>query len=536
MQLPQIIVQQLYFVLPNQKVLFRDLNVNFAQHKIGLVGKNGIGKSSLLKLICGEIALQQGQIINNIKLAHVPQNPLIPESVTISEFLGFADQLHALQRVLAGSTDEKDFTTLNEQWDIEDQLQKILQAFGLGYITQNRLIHSLSGGELTRLLLTKAFHSNADFLLLDEPSNHLDNEMRTQLYAAISKWQRGLIIASHDRALLDLMDEIIELNTLGVAHFGGNYEFYIEQKQLERNASEQALLDAKKQLHKTEYSIQSSKEKHQQKQAYGRKLRKSGSIDKLSANSAKGRSERTQSKLLIKEIRMLNQANQTLETVKQKIDASEEINISLPKTAVPNGKMILDLEDICFSFDNTNLIHNLSWKLMGPEKIALVGKNGSGKTTLVKLILGELRSQSGKIFLGTDRINYLDQHSSLLRPDSSLLNNYLLLNPSATEREAHDNLAKFLFRNVDALKKVNVLSGGEKLRALLACVLLGNHPPQLLILDEPTNHLDLKSIASIESALKNYLGAMIVISHDSQFLKNIGVEKTICAPFKALKN
>jgi len=157
-------------------------------------------------------------------------------------------------------------------------------------------------------------------------------------------------------------------------------------------------------------------------------------------------------------------------------------------------------------------------------------------TTLVKLILGELRSQSGKIFLGTDRINYLDQHSSLLRPDSSLLNNYLLLNPSATEREAHDNLAKFLFRNVDALKKVNVLSGGEKLRALLACVLLGNHPPQLLILDEPTNHLDLKSIASIESALKNYLGAMIVISHDSQFLKNIGVEKTICAPFKALKN
>lgn len=527
----QIIIQQLHFSLPNQKILFRDLNTTLAQHKIGLVGKNGVGKSSLLKLINGEVPLQQGLVIHSAKLAYVPQNPVIPADVTIAEFLGFAQQLHALQRILKGSTDEIDFTVLNEEWDIEERLHKQLQAFGLGYIPHERFIHTLSGGELTRLFLTKVFHSDADFLLLDEPSNHLDREMRTQLYSAISAWQRGIIIASHDRALLNLMDEIIELTTLGISHFGGNYKFYVTQKQLEQNSNEQALLDAKKHLHKTQHSIQASKEKHQQKQAYGRRLRKSGSIDKLAANSAKGRSERTQSKLLIKETRMLEQANESLETAKQKIEITDEINISLPKTAVPNGKMILDLEDICFGFNDKYIINNFSWKLMGPEKISLTGKNGSGKTTLVKLILGELQPQTGKILLGTEKINYLDQHSSLLKSDISLLKNYLLLNPNATERDAYDSLAKFLFRNVDALKTVNVLSGGEKLRALLACVLLGNNPPQLLILDEPTNHLDLNSIESIESALKNYLGAMIVISHDSNFLKNIGIEKIICAPF-----
>lgn len=182
-----------------------------------------------------------------------------------------------------------------------------------------------------------------------------------------------------------------------------------------------------------------------------------------------------------------------------------------------------------FTYESTErpIFENFSLRIQGPERIALSGPNGSGKTTLVKLLLGELKPINGKISLGTDRISYLDQHASLLDPHLSVLENFRTFNPSINETTARLYLAQFLFRNIDALKIAKDLSGGEKIRALLACVLMAEHPPQLLILDEPTNHLDLSSIECIESALQKYQGAMIVISHDKDFLKNISVMRTI---------
>lgn len=249
----------------------------------------------------------------------------------------------------------------------------------------------------------------------------------------------------------------------------------------------------------------------------------------MAANSKRGRSERTQSKLLIKEERLTNQAETQLQSVREKIETHEEIHVDLPETVVPNGKVILAIEQLSFCYPNASdaIIQDFNLTMQGTERVALVGDNGSGKTTLIKLILGVLQPQAGQIYLGTSHISYLNQNTSLLNYEFSVLENFLMLNPAATEDDAYRCLVQFLFKNIATHKLVKYLSGGEKLRALLACVLMSTQPPQLLILDEPTNHLDLHSIHSIESALKNYQGAMIVISHDQRFLENSGVTRSV---------
>lgn len=524
----QILIHQLSLILPNNKILFDKLNLAFDHHKIGLVGRNGAGKSSLLKLIIGEMEPASGSINAEGKLAYVPQNPVIPGSLTIGGLFDVEEKIKALERIINGSLEVHDFELLNEDWHVAERLQQQLAVFGMQNFHHDRLFTTLSGGEITKLLLTKAFFSDVDFLLLDEPTNHLDYKARKQLYHLIQSWQGGLIVSSHDRTLLNFMEEIIELNAHGVAIFGGNYQDYVKQKTLERTANELQLHNAKKLLQKSKQSIQSSREKHEQKQSYGKHLRKSGKIDKMGANSKQGRSERSQNKMLIKEQRLIKQAETNLQNARDKIEIINDIHVALPKTRVPNGKMILEIENLCFSYPHSkSIFDNFNLTLQGPERIALVGENGSGKTTLINLILGSLLPNFGEIRLGIEAVSYLDQNASLLNPNLTVLENFLMLNPLTKEHDAHQSLAAFLFKNVASQKLAKHLSGGEKLRALLSCVLMSTYPPQLLILDEPTNHLDLASIESIESALTNYEGAMIVVSHDLVFLEKIGIEKII---------
>lgn len=314
--------------------------------------------------------------------------------------------------------------------------------------------------------------------------------------------------------------------------YGGNYDAYQEQKSIEEQARLQHLEDAQKQLKKAELSIQSTFERHQQKQSYGRALRKSGSIDTMSADSKQGRSERSQNRMLIKGERMIQEAETQLATAKEKIEILEEIHIDLPKTNVPSGKMILEIDDLNFSYlgSQTPLIQAFNLTLQGPERVALLGPNGSGKTTLIQLLLEQLTPSSGKITRGTQRISYLDQHLNFLDADLSVLENLKKTHPEINDTDAHRCLAHFLFRNVTALKKVKHLSGGERLRAALACTFMQKEPPQLLILDEPTNHLDLQSLLSLESALNSFQGAMIVISHDQKFLDNLSITRKITLP------
>jgi len=531
---PQIVLHNISFSLINQPII-TDLSCCFLPEKYGVVGRNGIGKSTLLKLITEEHQPSMGVVQQQGKIAYFSQEIFNQENITVSDVLGVTAQLNALQRIAQGSVDEQDFALVGDDWLLEETIHRQLTAFGLEPMCLNRLVNSLSGGEYTRLLLAKTFRSTADFLILDEPTNNLDVDARLALYQAITDWNRGLIVVSHDRQLLNLMDHIVELSSLGVHFYGGNYQNYAEQKQIEQTAAQQKL-QAMAQLKKQAKALaQTRRERHEQAQAKGRSARKAeiakvGILkSRIEMNSAQGRSDRTQRRVLLQSERKLAIVSDNMIQAKEKLAQYPVIHIKLPRTQAPQGKMILNIKNLDFKYPDHPqlLINNFSLILQGPERVAIAGKNGSGKTTLIRLILNQLKPSGGTISIGAERVSYLDQKLAILEDHLSLLENFLRLNPDIKELDARYYLADFSFRNEAALKQVAHLSGGERLRAALACTLMSAAPPQLLILDEPTNHLDLYTISIIESVLREYQGALLVISHDQTFLTNSLIEKTV---------
>ena len=247
---PQIILQNLKFHTPDNHDIFRDLTTTFSCCKIGIVGKNGSGKTTLLKLISGELIYNAGSINVSGTFTTCPQDFTSLLNATVAEVLGIKEKLQALENIASGSTDERDFAVLNEDWLIKERLQQKLASLGLGNIDLTRPLSSLSGGEITRLFLARVFFTESDFILLDEPTNNLDLMSKQLLYGVIKNWTKGLLVVSHDREFLELMDQIVELTSHGIKTYGGNYSFYCEQKNIMQEAGARALDDAEKLLQK----------------------------------------------------------------------------------------------------------------------------------------------------------------------------------------------------------------------------------------------------------------------------------------------
>lgn len=530
---PYIQVNHLDYDLPNGKSLFKDISINFSDHKIGLIGRNGSGKTTLVRLIIGELLPSLGNIYVNARIAYVPQNPSFEMDITVGDFLNCDACISDLKSNQQNIINNENIKIIDNNRNKKNYTISQLKEFEVDKIPDSSLINKLSGGEITRILLTKAFFSDANYLILDEPTNHLDYDARQILNENIRQWHGGILLISHDRNLLNIMDEIVEITTLGLNRYGGNYSCYKQQKQNEVKSNKQRLLDAKKALKKTKHSIQNAKEKHAQRRSQGKKLRSTTSQAEIILDFMRSRSTKSLGEISTRHRRMLNDAEKKLAFAKKKIEIINEININLPNTYVPKGKIILKIENISFSYSNKlpSIIKDFSYILRGPERIKLEGKNGSGKTTLIKLILGELKPQYGNIYLGTKSVKYLDQNTNLLNPKLSILDNFLYFNPDISLINAYRSLAGFLFKNNQVLKLAGDLSSGEKLKALLACILMSKNPPQLLILDEPTNHLDIHSIKNIEEILNCYQGSLILISHDIYFLNSINITKTISPPF-----
>lgn len=530
MSAPRLFTQNLFFHIKNTNVVFNDVSISFSHKKYGIIGDNGVGKTTLMKLLAGQLQPEKGAIQYEGSILYLPQShEEIPTQATLATVLGISPYLDALNRVNTGFAHEHDFELLDNFWDIEARTQTALSQLSLWPIDLKTPFQSLSGGQKTKTLLAKALLFQADFILMDEPTNNLDTSTRTVLYNFISEYNKGIIIISHDRSLLHLVDEIIEITPLSINYFGGNIDFYSHQKAIYQEALKNAYNQAQQSIKKTKSTLQASKEKHERLANRGKKAFQRGHIDKLTARSKQGKSEKTHGKLTALSDKMMQEKQSTLNDIASKIEQKIDITGYIEKTAVPNGKTVLSIHSLAFKYKQHSqlIISNINLTVTGPERIAITGNNGSGKSTILKLIMNELKPTSGDITVAVKQVIYLDQTVSLLKPDETLIENFINLNPNATQFDAYHALAAFMFRNTEAKKKISMLSGGEKIRAGLAATLMSKTPPQLLILDEPTNHLDLRSIQAIEDILLQFQGALIVVSHDENFIKNIKIDRSI---------
>ncbi|MBI2676435.1 MAG: ABC-F family ATP-binding cassette domain-containing protein [Candidatus Yanofskybacteria bacterium] len=526
-----IVTNDISFEVRSGVSIFRNLSVSFNGEKTGLVGKNGSGKTTLLRLLFGELEPTSGKIQRAGHIVYLPQDYQLNLQQTVSETLGVKEKLEALNKVESGNKSSELLEVVGKDWDIQSRISEIFKRLKIEGLNLNRVLSSLSGGERTKVVIAKLLISKPEFIILDEPTNNLDRESREIIYELIKNWQHGLLVVSHDRNLLNLLDQILELSNGKLKIYGGNYDNYKEQKGLEEQAVKRQLVGAEQELKKIKKQAQRTKEKQQKRSSQGKKLRDKIGMPKIILGKMKETSETTSSRLQKLHEKRIEGAVSNLDEAKAKISPENQINVDLSGTKVPTGKLIVETKDLNFSYeDNKPLFQNFTISLHGPIRLALNGPNGSGKTTLIKLFLKELEPLNGEVSLGVDKFAYLDQDVAVLQKDKTLIDNLKHIS-NLDDNIARKWLARFLFRNEDVFKKVEVLSGGERMRAALACILAGDKPPQLLILDEPTNNLDLDSIEQIESALLNFQGALIVISHDRNFLRNIGVREEITLLF-----
>ena len=522
-----VVCENISYSFENQTI-FENISLGLGNEKIGLVGSNGVGKTTLIRLLIGELKPQAGTIVRNGTIGYLPQQFYIDQERTIASVLGIEHKIAALERITAGTGTTSDFDAVGDDWDMHERVQALLCELNLEHLDIGRTIKTLSGGETTRVFLARLVLSNPDVLILDEPTNNLDHESRLALYKVITSFKGGVLVVSHDRNLLSFMDQIMELSPLGAHMYGGNYQAYVAQKRIEQEAREQDIIDAQKFLKKTKKVIQKTKERYDQRAAKGNAARNTGSQPKILLDYFKNNAEQTKSKLEQKTDKQLAVAKERLLGAKTKLEQKDVLDFDLDATRVHNTKVVLDIKNLTFAYpDQKPIIQTFNLTLVGPQRIAITGSNGSGKTTLLKLIMQQMIPTSGTIKIGVEQYVYLDQNLSILDHEQTIFENFKRLNPNVLEPDCRLRLATFLFTQDDVKKPISILSGGEKMRAALACIFRGDAPPQLVILDEPTNNMDLESIASMESALQQYQGALLVVSHDEVFLENIGIDDRI---------
>ncbi|QBY01511.1 ABC-F family ATP-binding cassette domain-containing protein [Rhodophyticola sp. CCM32] len=520
-------LSNLFWSTPDGQPLFTDLTLQFGPGRTGLVGRNGVGKTTLLRLIEGKLTPQSGQITRDGPIAILRQEAQIPQGQTIADLFQVTDGLACLARAGAGRASADDLATAD--WTLPARIETALGRFGLDTGPETAL-STLSGGQQTRARLAALIFADPAFLLLDEPTNTLDQDGRAAVIALLQGWQAGAIVVSHDRDLLDNMDRITELTSLGATSYGGNYSAYQAQKARELTAARQHLDRARRQIDETARKRQVTVERKARRDRAGRAKRAKGDMPKITANSARDRSERTTASLSRTGQKLHSEAETALRDATARVERLTELTVSLPETGLANGQTVLRAVGLTGGFDPARpLIRDLSLHITGPERVALTGANGAGKSTLLNLLTGRLQPVSGTVTILPDHA-MLDQHVGLLDPALSLRDNFHLLTPDADDKTCRAALARFGFRAESALCPTATLSGGQMLRAGLACVLGAPRPPRLLILDEPTNHLDLEAIAAMEDGLTAYDGALLVVSHDHRFLRHIGITRHLTLP------
>lgn len=528
MSMPAFItLSNLSWSAPDGRPLFSCLDLSFGADRTGLVGRNGVGKTTLLKLISGELQPLSGTIALCGRLGVLRQRVQVEAEETVGDLFGVTEALAVIRRAEVGEATAEELASAD--WMLEARIASALDRAGIDAEPETRLV-ALSRGQRTRAGLAALIFSEPDFLILDEPTNNLDRDGRQAVIELLANWRAGAIVVSHDRELLEIMDAIVELTSLEATRYGGNWSQYQERKALELAAVQHDLADAEKRVAEVARSAQATAERQARRDRIGRKKAARGDMPRIVAGGLKERSEATGGDNARLAERRRTQALEDAAAAREKIEILQPFSVTLPPAGLPANKVVLKMDSVTAGYRPAEpVLSDLSFGIVGPERIAVTGPNGSGKTTLLALVTAELKPWTGTVSV-ISKFAMLDQQVSLLDPSISIRDNFLRINPRAVENACRAALARFMFRDDAALRIVSTLSGGQLLRAGLACVLGGPEPPSLLILDEPTNHLDLDSIAAVESGLRAYDGALLVVSHDEVFLEGIGITRRLELP------
>lgn len=583
-QKPSVVITDLTFAWPDGDLVFSGITAAFGTGRTGLVGANGTGKTTLLRLIAGELTPSSGVITSLGEIGYLPQQLTLVKDATVASLLGISEKLSALNAIETGNVASEHFETIGDDWDIEARARALLDVIGLKSITLDRVVGTLSGGESMLVALTGLQLAGTGVVLLDEPTNNLDRESRRRLYEAIKAWRGALIVVSHDVALLDLMDSTAELRAGSLNVYGGGYSEFQEYLADEQAAVQQALRGAQQALklekkQRVEAETKLARRARFAQTAYENK-REPRAVMKLKRRAAQ-----------VSAGRLRGELDDDVEVARQLVDEKEalvrkdsQISIDLPDPRVPAGRRLAE-------FRNPD---GELFQIQGPERVALTGRNGIGKTRLLErlislnqpeetweeankaeegatpvavgdrelvekrdvqngAVIGEssqyaalkttpsvtledssrtetperIRTQPWKSVsaqLQTEFVGYLPQRLDHLDDEATILEIVCASAPKVPVGEVRNRLARFLFRADAVHRKIGDLSGGERFRVALATLLLADPPNQLLILDEPTNNLDLASVDELVSALSSYRGALLVVSHDDDFLFRLGID------------
>ncbi|MEJ7934534.1 ABC-F family ATP-binding cassette domain-containing protein [Sphingobium sp. AN558] len=519
-----ITLSRLGWSAPDGAAVLSDLDFTFTRERIGIVGRNGVGKSTLLSLIDGSRQPSAGRIHIEGTIATLRQTVQVEPDHRIADLFDARAALALLDRAEAGNATMAMLADCD--WTLPARIEAALATTGLDASPQTPLAR-LSGGQRTRAALAAAIFARPDFLLLDEPTNHLDTEGRRALADMLAQWRAGAIVVSHDRALLETMEAIGELTTLGLARYGGNWSDYRARKEIEQDAAAQELDHATRRLDQVARKIQLTAERKQRRDGVGARIGAKGGMPRILIGARKNQAETSGGQAARLADRLRAEATEAEQLARARVEHHDDITVALPPARVANGQRIVTLGRITAGYDPAHpVLHDVSFSVVGPERVAIGGANGSGKSTLLHVIAGSLSPLSGTIALHVPAA-LLDQNVDFIDRQASIADNFARLHPDIGHQGVRAALARFGFRADLALQRAGTLSGGELLRAGLACVLSGQVAPPLLLLDEPTNHLDLDSIAAVEAGLRAYDGALIVVSHDRAFLDAIGIDRHI---------
>lgn len=513
---PFVVLDDLTFAWPDGSVAVDHISATFGTGRTGLIGANGVGKSTLLRLIAGRLRPSAGSVSVSGSVGWLPQHLGLRTTATVAELLGVSRKLEALCAIESGDVDPSHFDVLDDDWDVAERAKAALHRIGLAGVELTRTVGTLSGGESVLAAVAGLQLAGDRIVLLDEPTNNLDGHARRLVYEAIASWKGALIVVSHDVALLNLMDHTAELRDGSLEVHGGGYDDHLERVERERHAAEQALRTAERRFRIERHQRIETETKLARRRSYAQTDFENKRRPKAIMNNRKQEAQVSAGKLR-------GQAGAKEEAARAAVDESSArvrrdpgIQIDLPDPDVGSGRRLLEILD---GPDPVFVLH-------GPQRVALSGPNGVGKTRLVETLFTE--SLDGlRAVAHTSRIGYLPQRLDHMDETASVLDAVRRATPEAVPDEVRARLARFLLRGEVVERRVATLSGGERFRVALASLLLADPPHQLLVFDEPTNNLDLPSIDALVEALSDYRGGLLVVSHDEHFLGRLGIDASL---------